>query len=61
MQRRLGAALPPVRIKMTGRFRESWWRRYRWNIAIATGGGIAVAFLVDLVRSSAERLRDLFG
>lgn len=61
MQRRLEAALPSVRIKMMERFRESWWRRYRWNIAIAIGGGIAVAFIVDLVRSSAERLRDLLG
>lgn len=60
-QRRLGASMPTVRIKIMGRFRESWWRRYRWNIAIAIGGGIAVAFIVDLVRSSADRLRDLLG
>ena len=61
VQRRLEEALPSVRIKMLERFRESWWRRHRWDIAIAIGGGIAVGLIVDLVRSSAERFREMLG
>ena len=53
--------MPDVQIKMLERFRESWWRRHRWDIAIAIGGGIAVGLIVDLVRSSAERFREMLG
>lgn len=61
LQRRLRKAMPTAQIKTMGRFRESWRGRHRWNTAIAIGGGIAVAFIVDLVRSPLDRLRDFFG
>jgi len=59
-QQRLEKAMPTVLIKIMERFRESWWRRHRGNLAISVGGGIAVALIVDLARTSAAHLRDLF-
>jgi len=38
-QQRPREALPTVRIKVMERFPGSWWRRCRWSIAIAVGGG----------------------
>ena len=60
-QQRLEEAMPTVRIKALERFRGSWWGRYRRDIAIAVGGGLAVALIVDLVRLLLARLRDLPG
>lgn len=60
-QQRLERAMPTVLIKMMERFRESWWRRHRWGIAISVGGGIAVALIVDLARTLVVRLRESVG
>ncbi len=61
VQQRLEGAMPTVRIKMMERFAGSWWERHRWNIAIAVGGGIAVALIADLLRPAVARLRELLG
>lgn len=58
-ERRLRAAIPGIEVNMLVRFRDTWWRRYRWNVVIAVGGGPAVILIVELMRSSATRLYDL--
>jgi len=60
-QRRLESAMPTVRIKIMERFRESWWARHRWGIAIGIGGGLAVALIVELLRPLLARLREALG
>jgi len=54
----LEEALPTVRIKVMERFPGSWWGRYRRGIAIAMGGGLAVAPMAGLLRPAVARLRE---
>jgi len=60
-KRRIRRALPAVRIKIMERFRESWWRRHRWGIAIGIGGSLAVVLAVELLRPLVARMREALG
>jgi len=64
-RRRIREELPAVRIKIIERFRESWWARPRWAIAIGAGVGIgvgvALVFISELLRPLVERMREALG
>lgn len=49
-RRGLEGALPAVRIRAMGRFRESMRARHRWGLAVGIGAGPAVALIVELLR-----------
>jgi len=59
-ERHLRTAIPGTEVSLLVRFHDTWWRRYRWNVAITVGGGLVVILVVELMRSSATRLYDLF-
>jgi len=53
--------MPTVRTRMMERLVGPRRSRHRRSIAIAAGGGIAVAPIVGLLRPALARLRELLG
>ncbi len=59
VQRKLNNTFPNVSICVLERFKETWWRRYGWNVAISVWGGMAVILFVEIMRSTTG-LWDIF-
>jgi len=53
-----GEAMPAVRTRVMERFPGPWWGRHRRGIAMAVGGGLAVAPMAGLARLFIARLRE---